>query len=114
MSVHKPEDKRRYLDDPENVRKLWRFFIIACVAVASIDLLGLLEIVYHRHVSLFAEGLPGFYAIWGFVGIALLIFLAKQLRKVVMRPEDYYDEARDDGQAIETGGAPGKETGDAD
>lgn len=112
--MHKPEDKQRYLDDPENIRKLWRMFVIACVAVAAIDLLGMLEIVYHRHVSLFAEGLPGFYAVWGFVGIAALIFLAKRLRRVVMRSEDYYDDAGGTGHAAESGPTPGEESGDAD
>jgi hypothetical protein len=85
-------DKKRFLDDPANVARLWRGFVIACAAVAALDLLGLLGIVWHRHVSLFVEGLPGFYPIWGFLGISILIVLAKRLRAIVMRPEDYYDD----------------------
>lgn len=93
--MHMPKGPRRYLDDPENVTRLWRRFLIVCILIAAIDLLGLLDIVYHRHVSLFVEGLPGFYAGWGFVGIVALIFLAKQLRRLVMRPEDYYRDQDD-------------------
>lgn len=93
--MHQPGDRKRHLEDPKNVDRLWRGFVIACAAVAALDLFGLLGIVYHRHVSLFAEGLPGFYAVWGFVGIAALIYLAKRLRRIVMRPEDYYEERGD-------------------
>ena len=62
---------------------------------AALDLLALFEFVYHRHELFFTEGLPGFYSVWGFMAIAALIFLAKQLRRLVKRPEDYY-EAGDD------------------
>jgi len=91
----RPGEPRRYLDDPANVTRLWRRFVILCAIVAALDIFGLIGILYHRHASLFVEGLPGFYAGWGFVGIVALIFGAKQLRRMVMRPEDYY-ERRDD------------------
>jgi hypothetical protein len=42
-------------------------------------------------VSFFLEGLLGFYPLWGFTGIVLLIVLAKKLREIVMRREDYYE-----------------------
>lgn len=86
-----PDKRKRFLDKRKNVDRLWRWFVIGCAMVAAIDMLGLIEVLYHRHASLFVEGLPGFYAAWGFAGIALLIFLAKLLRRIVMRPEDYYD-----------------------
>jgi hypothetical protein len=87
----KPDDDKGFLDRPENVNRLWRWFVSACALVVAIDVLALVEVLYHRHVSIFVEGLPGFYAAWGFAGIALLIILAKLLRRLVMRPEDYYD-----------------------
>lgn len=85
-------EKKRFLDDPANVTRLWRGFVAACVAVAALDLLGMFDFLWHRHVSLFVEGLPGFYPLWGFLGISLLIVLAKVLRQLVMRPEDYYGD----------------------
>jgi hypothetical protein len=94
--MHPSEDNKRYLDNPANVTRLWRWFLGACVAITAIDLLGMVGFVYHRHISLFVEGLPGFYPFWGFVGIALLILVAKQLRRIVMRPEDYYEVDRDE------------------
>ena len=89
--MSKPEDKPGFLDQTANVTRLWRGFVVACVLVAAADLFGLLEFLYHRHSSFFVEGMPGFYAGWGFIGISLLIVVAKALRKLVMRPEDYYD-----------------------
>jgi len=41
----------------------------------------------------------GFYALYGFVACVLLVLLAKEMRKLVMRNEDYYtrnEEARHD------------------
>jgi hypothetical protein len=35
--------------------------------------------------------LSGFYAFYGFVACVLLVLIAKQMRKVLMRKEDYYD-----------------------
>jgi len=89
------KEPKRYLDDKDNVTRLWRRFVILCALVAAMDLLGLLEVIYHRHATLFVEGLPGFYSGWGFVAIVALILLAKQLRRLVMRPENYYGETDD-------------------
>jgi hypothetical protein len=51
----------------------------------------LAEFVAHRHVEHPWEGFFAFYALWGFVGIVVLVLLSKLLRRIVMRPEDYYD-----------------------
>ena len=49
------------------------------------------DLVIHRHVSHPWEKLPEFYPLYAFVSILILIFAAKALRRLVMRPEDYYD-----------------------
>jgi hypothetical protein len=33
----------------------------------------------------------GFYALYGFVACVLLVLLAAEMRKLVMRDEDYYE-----------------------
>jgi hypothetical protein len=38
-----------------------------------------------------AEMFPTFYGLYGFVSCVLLVVAAKELRKVLMRSEDYYD-----------------------
>ena len=36
-------------------------------------------------------GLFGFYAFFGFIACVALVLIAKQLRRVLLRREDYYD-----------------------
>ena len=78
-------EKQHLFDKPENVSRLLRGFYIVC------GLLLLLDFFLHRHVSHDWENLPGFYAIYGFVACVLLVLIAKQMRKLLMRREDYYD-----------------------
>ena len=54
-------------------------------------LLGLIEVVYHRHTVFDFESFPVAYGIFGFVCFAGIVFAGKGLRKVIMRDEDYYD-----------------------
>ena len=77
-------DKRHLFDDPQNVRRVIRGLTVACVV------LFLLDAVLHRHVYHPWEAFFGFYAIYGFVACVLLVLLAKEMRKLVMRDEDYY------------------------
>ena len=83
-------DTGRWLDKKENVDKLWRGLVIACGVLVALDVLALASL-WHKHVSFFLEGLLGFYPLWGFTGIVLLIVLARKLRQLVMRRENYYE-----------------------
>ena len=58
---------------------------------ALCGLLFVLDFIIHRHASRDWEQLPGFYAIYGFAAFVVLVLVAKLLRKLVMRKEDYYD-----------------------
>jgi len=55
-----------------------------CAALLVIDFL------YHRHSMHPWDSWWGFYAGYGFLGCVLLVLIAKLLRKLVKRPEDYY------------------------
>ena len=33
----------------------------------------------------------GFYGIYGFIGCVFLVLAAKEMRRVILRPEDYYE-----------------------
>ena len=79
-------EKPRWLDDFNNVKKLVKVFAVIC------GLLFLADLLYHRHYERGWEGFFGFYAIYGFVACVLLVLGAKEMRKVLMRKEDYYDE----------------------
>jgi hypothetical protein len=80
-----PQQKQYLFDKPRNVNRLLRGFYLVCA------ILLILDIVLHRHVIHSWENIPGFYAIFGFVACVLLVLIAKEMRKVVMRKEDYYD-----------------------
>jgi Na+/melibiose symporter-like transporter len=54
-------------------------------------LLLLADLVLHRHVEHALEGWFGFYAFYGFVACVTLVLVARGLRRVLMRREDYYD-----------------------
>ena len=81
------EQKTYLFDNPRNVRRVVLGLVGACVILAGLDL------VLHRHVSHPWETMPVFYAVYGFVACVLLVLLAKEMRKVLIRKEDYYDEA---------------------
>lgn len=78
------------------VARLIRVFLALCV------LLVVADFFVHRHVEQPAEKIPGFYAGYGFLGCVILVLAAKELRKLVMRPEDYYDPPG--GEADDGGG----------
>ncbi len=77
--------RRHIFDDPKNVKRLLRIFFALCVVVLGLDL------IFERHVVHPWEGVFGFYAIFGFVACVALVLIAKEMRKLVMRGEDYYD-----------------------
>ncbi len=79
-------EKRKYLfDNPRNTRLVVRSLVAACVILAGLDL------VLHRHGEHPWEGVIGFYPLYGFVACVLLVLLAKEMRKLVKRDEDYYE-----------------------
>ncbi|HCY86923.1 MAG TPA: hypothetical protein DHV36_17465 [Desulfobacteraceae bacterium] len=72
-------------DKPENVRRLLIGFFIALVLVL------VAEAFVDMHGEFHVEHFYGFYAVYGFISYVTLIFVAKALRKILMRREDYYD-----------------------
>jgi hypothetical protein len=79
------DGKRYWLDRPENVAKLYRgVWALGIVLV-------LLDSVIHRHPELGFDALFGFYGVYGFLACVALVLTAKALRRVLMRPEDYYE-----------------------
>jgi len=79
-------DSDGFFDKPENIKKMLRVFYVIC------GLLVVADFIVHRHIYHDWENIPAFYAIYGFVGCTVLVLIAKELRKVIMRGEDYYDE----------------------
>lgn len=91
MSKAPLDEKKYWLDEPKNIDKVYYAVLAVCVLVAIPDFFALADILYHKHVYFEMEKLPVFYGIYGLVSYVGLVLIAKQLRKVLMRPEDYYD-----------------------
>ena len=84
------DEKTHFFDRPGNVRLVLRLLVAICAVLVVLDF------VYHRHVMHPWEAVWAFYAVYGFVACVILVLVAKEMRKVVMRDEDYYDRDLDD------------------
>ena len=78
-------EKKYWLDDPANVRKLYYGLWALCI------LLLLADLFYQKHVHYAFEEWFGFSAIFGFLACVGLVFASIGLRKIVKRDEDFYD-----------------------
>jgi hypothetical protein len=81
-----PPEREHVWDKPRNVKLLFNVFYAVCAILVVLDL------VIPRDDHHAWERLPEFYPLYGFVGIVVLVLIAKLMRRVLMRPEDYYDE----------------------
>lgn len=91
-------EQPRWLDAFENVRKVYRALWAVCLLLL-VGGEGLLRWAHHRsqqagdtHQAFAFESWPGFYALFGFTVSVALVLAAKELRKLLRRPEDYYGD----------------------
>ena len=80
-----PHERKYWLDRSENVTKLYR-----TVWGGGIALL-VAELFLHKHEELGFAAWFGFFALFGFVACVGLVLTAKALRRILRRPEDYYE-----------------------
>lgn len=78
----KPEG---FFYQPETIQWILRVFYALCVLVLVADFF------VHRHIVTSIEKIPTFYGTYGFVACVILVLLSVQLRKWVIRGEDYYE-----------------------
>lgn len=87
-----------WIEEQANVALLVKGLVIVCVLLVVADLIA------HRHSYWSLEAWIGFYAFAGFVAFTLIVLSAKQLRRLIKRPEDYYaTDAVDSEQYPESG-----------
>lgn len=70
----------------ENHRLLILLTVLICVGFGAADFF------YHKHPHFSAEEIPVFYGLFGFAAFFFVVLAGAQLRKLIMRPEDYYDD----------------------
>ncbi|MDP1692495.1 MAG: hypothetical protein Q8L49_11200 [Burkholderiaceae bacterium] len=87
----KPEahETPHWLDEPRNVKRLWRGFLVVLVLTV------LAEMIVQLHPTFEIESVFGFSAWFGFMACAAMIVVAKALAGVLKRPDTYYGK-RDD------------------
>jgi hypothetical protein len=79
------EYSQGFFDRPQTIKWILRVFYAICI------LLVIADFVVHRHIETAIEKTPAFYAIYGFVACVILVLIATQMRKVLMRDEHYYE-----------------------
>lgn len=86
-SPHRQQIENDFFDRPIVIKWILRLFYISCV------LLVVADFIVHRHIYTDMEKIPTFYALYGFIACVVLVLIATQMRKLLMREESYYDSA---------------------
>jgi hypothetical protein len=81
-------DNPHWLDEPRNVKRLWRGFLVVLALMVAAEAV----VTLHPHFEV--ESVFGFNAWFGFGACAAMIVLAKALALLLKRPDTYY--GRDD------------------
>lgn len=74
-----------FFDRPRNNK------IILIIFLGVLALLLAADLLIHKHPYFYIDGLPFFYALYGFAAYVLLVLVAQFLRRFLERGEDYYD-----------------------
>jgi hypothetical protein len=77
---------RHWLSEPQNVRLLWRVFVV----VLALTVLAELAITLHARFGV--DGLFGFHAAYGFLACLAMILVARALGVLLKRPDRYYED----------------------
>lgn len=80
-----PDEAPRWLDDERNVRKI----VSAVYAICGVLLV--IDPFVHKHGYFEIEHVWGIYGVFGLVGCGFLVLAAKEMRRIIMMPEDYWD-----------------------
>lgn len=76
---------KRWLDHAGNVRKVYRAVWVACA------MLLVVEVFIDKHGEVPVEHWFGFHGFYGLAACVGLVLAAKLLRRLLKRPENYYD-----------------------
>ncbi|MCY4031502.1 MAG: hypothetical protein OXF05_05240 [Hyphomicrobiales bacterium] len=90
------------IDSPLGAKRIYYVLLVVCGLLVVVGAL----IPHHDAYGMGAivARIPGFYGIYGFVMCALLVLVAKALRRILMRPENYYAPHAIDSEEIQKDG----------
>lgn len=87
------------IDSPLGVKRIYYILLVVCGLLVVVGAL----IPHHDTYGMGAivARIPGFYGIYGLVMSALLVIVAKALRRILVRHEDYYAPRTVDSEEIQ-------------
>lgn len=83
------DEKQHLFDKPENRVRVRKYLFISLALLLIAEMILFRSVHHHVHFSW--ESHFAFYAVYGFVSCVLLVFVAKGMRAILKRKEDYYD-----------------------
>lgn len=90
--MSEPErDKKYWVEDPKNQNRFFYGLLVLCILLAIPDVVTLFGLLFQSGSDFELKSLLKFYSIYGALCYVGLIFVAKWLRPILMRKEDYYD-----------------------
>lgn len=89
------DEKTYFFDRPEVIQWILRGLYGICALLVVIDVFAVLHMGVHRHIEHPLEKIPAYYPLYGFIGCVVLVLIAKEMRKILMRKANYYDERND-------------------
>lgn len=85
-----PEEKSVF-ETEQFMKRLWIFVPATCALFAVMNIVLSFLGMTHPHFGWLTDKNPIFYGIWGFASFCFIILAGQHLRKILMRPEGYYD-----------------------
>lgn len=86
-------EERSYFEQPKTLALIWIIVPSMCAFFALMNIVLAVMHKTHPHFEWWADGNPVFYGIVGFVSFSFIVLAGQHLRKILMRPEGYYDGA---------------------
>ena len=80
-----PDPKTYWLDRSANVTRLYQGLWLVGLALLALDF------ILQKHEAFDFATWFGFYGLFGFLACVILVLSAKKLRRLLMRPENYYE-----------------------
>ena len=80
------KDKTGWFDKRRNLIIFLRIFYVTLAILLGIDFFIV------KHPDFAFDGVPNFFAVYGFISCVMLVLVAKVIRMLLMKGEDYYDD----------------------
>lgn len=90
MSDAQKHQKNDGWADTPTFKRLFVGGLVLCSVIAAIA--GVVPAFQKDHPHFAAEGIPIFFALWGFGSFMFIVLVGQHLRKLIGREEGYYDE----------------------